>query len=98
MMFHVTARHRPEDCPHRSPEVEAAVSSHRSLADMAAETGVQVHIAVSAAPDHVFYAVLESDDLGAIRRLLDAGHVIPQEFDIVPVLPLAEAFQYRRQW
>lgn len=55
-----------------------------SIPSTCKELGVKIHFAVTAAPDHIFYLLVEVDDYSGLCTLLSK---IPmkQEFDIKPV-------------
>jgi muconolactone delta-isomerase len=91
MLFHVTATHTTADCPLYNealrPALQEADASSEALAQ---ELGLTVHFAVTGAPAHVFYSLLEADDYSAVQRYL-AAIPMKQEFTIVPVVSLRQA-------
>jgi len=85
MLFHVTMTHTADDCPayhtDRMPEV---IASLENLEELGKKLNVKALSLLWGAPDHVAYAVLESDSLVSIGRFLNSI-AIPQEFEITPV-------------
>lgn len=91
MLYHVTATHSPDNCPHYDPDLkEEMQQGMMTVDDVARELGVTIRFMVSAAPDHVFYSLLEADDFTAIQQVLTALP-LRQEFTITPVVVLKEA-------
>jgi len=90
MIFHVTATHTADDCPMYQPELQEAVrASAAATEETARSLGVTIDFAVTAAPDHVLYYLLEADNFDAVQRFL-ASLPIKQEFSIKPVATLVE--------
>lgn len=91
MLYHVSATHSPDNCPLYDSDVQEELQEGMAAsAHLARELGVTIHFLVSAAPDHVFYSLLEADDFTAIQRVL-AAVPLRQEFTITPVVSLHEA-------
>jgi muconolactone delta-isomerase len=91
VLYHVTATHSPDNCPLYDPDMRDDLEEGMTATeDMARELGVTILFLVTAAPDHVFYSLLEADDFTAIQRVLTA---LPmrQEFTITPVVSLQDA-------
>ncbi|WP_067936975.1 hypothetical protein [Alicyclobacillus kakegawensis] len=85
MLFHVTARHSVDDCGMYNEEIRQALQEFvPSIPNRCEELGVKLHFAVMGHPDHVFYLLVESNDLTAVCALLSAVPM-KQEFDIKPV-------------
>ncbi len=93
MLYHVTMTHTPDNCPayqrERMPEVIASLEKFEAVAK---EANVKIHSALWGAPDHVAYAILEADNLGAMARVLNAI-AIKQEFRITPVQTVKEVIE-----
>jgi hypothetical protein len=88
MLFLVTASHSVENCPMYHPDQQIAVQeAFAARTDLAAELGITVHFELTAAPDHVFYHLLEASDFTAIQRYL-AANPIKQEFEIKKVVSI----------
>jgi muconolactone delta-isomerase len=69
MLFHVTLRHNPEECPGRNPD--KARASRVYFANREArqrELGYQVRVFVGAWPSHLEYALIEAPDLATVHR------------------------------
>ena len=94
MLFHVTMTHTADNCPayqtERMPEV---VTSLEKLEERGKGLNVKAHALLWAAPDHVGFAVLEADDLGAIGRYLNSI-AITQEFKITPVQNVSDVVAF----
>jgi hypothetical protein len=94
MLFHVTMTHTADNCPayhtERMPELLTALEG---LEGAGKELGVKAHALLWGAPDHVAFAVLEADSLGAIGRYLNSIP-ITQEFKITPVQNVSEVVEF----
>lgn len=94
MLFHVTMTHTADNCPayhtERFPEVIASLDK---LEAVGKESNVKAHALLWGAPDHVAFAVLEADSLGAIGRYLNSI-AITQEFKITPVQNVSEVIEF----
>lgn len=88
MLFHVTARHSVAECGMYNNDIRQALQEFASsIPSRCKELGVKVHFAVAGHPDHVFYLLVEADDLTPICVLL-CSVPMKQEFDIKPVRSL----------
>ena len=94
MLFHVTMTHTADNCPayhtERMPEV---IISLENLEAVGKKLNVKAHVLLWGAPDHVAFAVLESDSLVAIGRYLNSI-AITQEFKITPVEHVSDVVEY----
>lgn len=94
MLFHVTATHSPDDCPIFNPDIrDAARESAEQTSSRAQELGITVHAALTGAPEHVVYFLLESDSFEPVAKFLAQASAFPQDFTITPVLPLQNVSQ-----
>jgi hypothetical protein len=94
MLFHVTMTHTADNCPAYHPEkMSQLIAALDGLEAAGKELHVKAHSLTWGAPDHVAYAVLEADNLGAIGRYLNSIP-ITQEFRIVPVQTVAEVVEF----
>ncbi len=85
MLFHVTMTHTPDNCPGYNREtLPNFVAGTDKLEGIAAELNVKVHFLLWAAPEHVAFALLEADSLGAIGQFVNAIP-IRQEYRVTPV-------------
>ena len=64
---------------------------------MASELGIKVHFMVNAAPEHVTYALLETEDSSRIA-LWTTSFPFKQDFDIIPVRREAELAAMAREF
>ncbi len=94
MLFHVTMTHTADNCPafhtERMPDV---ITSLENLEELGKKLNVKAHVLLWGAPDHVAYAVLEADSLGAIGHYLNSI-AITQDFKITPVEPVREVVEF----
>ena len=94
MLFHVTMTHTADNCPayhtERMPEV---IASLEKLEEVGKELNIKAHVLLWGAPDHVAFAVLEADSLGAIGRYLNSI-AITQEFKITPVQNVSDVVEF----
>ena len=94
MLFHVTMTHTADNCPayhtERMPEL---IASLEKLEDVGKELTIKAHVLLWGAPDHVAFAVLEADSLGAIGRYLNSI-ALTQEFKITPVQNVSEVVEF----
>ena len=89
MLFHVTLRHNPEDCPGRNPDlIRGLRERYEQREKRSKETGVRVHFFVSAEPSHVTYALLEAVSVESVRRWL-MRYPVPQDVTVTPVQRMA---------
>jgi len=86
MLFVVTHEHTPELCPADDPAPLHKLADESHIK----ESGVKVVGSYVAAPEHIFYLVLEADDYGQVVRYLRPIMNIGTS-DIVPVQTLAES-------
>jgi hypothetical protein len=94
MLFHVTMTHSADNCPayhtERMPDLLASLDK---LEQLGKESNVKAHALLWGAPDHVAFAVLEADSLGAIGRFLNSI-ALRQEFRITPVQNVSDLVEY----
>ena len=94
MLFHVTMTHTADNCPAYHPEkMPPLLASLDGLEAAGREFHVKAHTLLWGAPDHVAYAVLEADSLGALGRYLNSI-ALTQEFHIVPVQTVSEVVEF----
>jgi len=69
MLFHVTLRHNPEECPGRNPDKARATRVYFANREARQrELGYQVRVFVGAWPSHLEYALIEAPDLATVHR------------------------------
>ena len=67
MLFHITATHTADNCPGYNRELmPAPVEAIENSDALASELGIKVHFMVNAAPEHVIYALVETEDSSRI--------------------------------
>jgi hypothetical protein len=94
MLFHVTMTHSADNCPayhtERMPELLASLEKLE-------EIGKQLHVKTQSltwgAPEHVAFAVLEADSLGAVGRYLNSI-ALTQDFTITPVQNVSDLIEF----
>jgi hypothetical protein len=88
VLFHVTARHDVNNCGIYNEEIRQALQGFApSIQKRCAELGVKVHFAVNSHPEHVYYLLVEADDLTNVCTLL-CEIPMKQDFDVKPVRSL----------
>jgi muconolactone delta-isomerase len=94
MLFHVTMTHTADNCPaYHTERMPALIASLEKLEDAGKELKVKAHVLLWGAPDHVAFAVLEADSLGALGRYLNSI-ALTQEFKITPVQNVSEMIEF----
>ena len=85
MLFHVTLSHTVDNCPIYQKEMfPKVIEAAEGLEGMAEELNVKIHFLTASAPEHIFFALLKSDTLSAISRLV-MSMPLRQQVKIVPV-------------
>ena len=86
MLYHVTMTHAPGDCPAYNPEIRPKMMEFEDGVDqMAKDLDVKVHFLVNGLPEHVAFALVETDVPAAVARLL-ASVPLVQDFKVTPVV------------
>jgi len=94
MLFHVTMTHTPDNCPaYHAERMPQFLASMDGLEEVGKQVNVTAHSLVWGAPDHVAFAVLEAEDLGAIGRYLNSIAMM-QEFRITPVQQVTDVVEF----
>ena len=94
MLFHVAMSHTADNCPaYHTGKMPEVIASLEKLDEVGKEVNVKAHALLWAAPDHVAFAVLEADSLGAIGRYLNSI-AITQEFKITPVQNVSDVVEF----
>lgn len=97
MLFHVTMTHSADDCPaYHTEKMPDLLSSLERLEEVGKELGVKAHTLLWGAPEHVAFAVLEAESLGAIARYLNSI-ALTQDFTITPVQNVAALVEFGRE-
>ncbi len=88
MLFHVTMTHTEDNCPgYDHAQMAEALEGMDKLSAVAEQLGIKVHSLLWGAPEHVAYAVLEADSVGAVAQYANAVP-LRQTFKVTPVEPL----------
>jgi muconolactone delta-isomerase len=94
MLFHVTMTHTADNCPaYHVEKMPALLEALDKLDEVGRETHVKAHALLWGAPDHVAYALLEADSLGAIARYVNSIP-ITQEIKITPVQLVSDVVEF----
>jgi hypothetical protein len=97
MLFHVTMTHSADDCPaYHTEKMPDLLSSLERLEEVGKELNVKAHTLLWGAPEHVAFAVLEAESLGAIARYLNSI-ALTQDFTITPVQNVAALVEFGRE-
>jgi hypothetical protein len=97
MLVHVTMTHTPDHCPaYHAEMMPAMIDSMEKLEELGKDLRVKAHALLWGAPDHVAYAILEAEDIGAIARYLSSIAIV-QEFKITPVQNLSDIIQFGKE-
>jgi hypothetical protein len=96
MLFHVTMTHTADNCPAYHSDLQPGfIASMDKLEALGKELNVEAHSLVWGAPDHVAFAVLEADSLGAVARYLNSI-AITQDFRITPVQNVTDVVEFAK--
>jgi hypothetical protein len=94
MLFHVTMTHTADNCPaYHTEAMPLLLASLEKLEGVGMELKVKTHALLWGAPEHVAFAVLEADSLGAIGRFLNSIALV-QEFKITPVQKVSDLIEF----
>ena len=97
MLFHVTMTHSADDCPaYHTEKMPDLLASLERLEAVGKELNVKAHTLLWGAPEHVAFAVLEAESLGAIARYLNSI-ALTQDFTITPVQSVAALVEFGNQ-
>ena len=86
MLFHVTMTHTPEDCPLYASAEEGA-EFRAALADLSGvltKHEIDLRFLVNGAPEHVFYALLEAENVDSVVGFMGA-FPLRQDFKVTAV-------------
>ena len=98
MLFHITATHTADNCPGYNRELMPPLVEAIEKSDtVASELGIKVHFMVNAAPEHVIYALVETEDSSRIA-LWTSSFPMKQDFKISPVRGEAELAAMAREF
>jgi hypothetical protein len=96
MLFHVVMTHTADNCPaYHTENMQSLLVSLDKLEAVGKELKVKAHQLLWGAPEHVAYAVLEADSLGAVGRYLNSI-ALTQEFRITPVQTVGELIEFAK--
>ncbi len=91
MLFHLTLTHTADNCPgYWPPEKQAKLYAQADkIMGAAKDLKVKVHFILSGAPEHVNYALLEADGIGAVNSFVN-GFPFRIDTKVTPVLHLQD--------
>ena len=88
MLFHVTMTHSEDNCPaYQTEKMKEFIEKADELDALAQELGLKVHNIFWGAPEHVAYALIETDNIGAISRFV-FSFPFRQDFKVTAVQDL----------
>jgi hypothetical protein len=86
MLLHVTAVHSENNCPaYHQEKLAGMMQSLEKREDLARQFNIRLHYMVSAAPEHSFYALLETENFPSVSRFLMEMLPLPHDFKITVV-------------
>ena len=97
MLFHVTATHTEDNCPGYHPEqMPAVLEAAEKFEELGKQFNMKVRFLLNAAPEHVFYALLEADSVSSVGRLMLGGLPILSSYKVTVVQSLEETIAMGR--
>lgn len=86
MLLHVTAVHTENNCPAYHHEMLSAImESLEKREELAKQYNMRLHYFLSAAPEHSFHALIETDNFPSVSRFLMELLVVPHDYKITLV-------------
>ncbi len=86
MLVHVTAVHSENNCPgYHHDTLPGMMEALERREDLARQYNIRLHYMVSAAPEHSFYALLETENFPSISRFLVELLPVPHDYKITLV-------------
>jgi hypothetical protein len=90
MLYHVTMTHSEDNCPaYDHEEMVKFIARSDTMEALAKELKITVHYLLWGAPDHVAFALIEAESLGALGRYV-MSMPIRQAFRVTPVQHLQD--------
>lgn len=93
MLFMISLEHTPEQCFAREEYQVEGKQWAEGMRKSAEKLGIIIHGAYVCTTEHVFYFVLESDDLKAISALLSPPMLTHHKGKISPIMTIEDAYQ-----
>jgi Domain of unknown function (DUF3303) len=91
MLFHITATHSEDNCPGYNMEIIPDVlKGLERREEIAREQNVKIIGMWSAAPEHVFYMVVEANSVHDIDQFVTQSAPFKQDYRVSPVLTADE--------
>jgi hypothetical protein len=98
MLFHITGTHTADNCPGYNPELMPGMVEAIEKSDaLASELGIKVDFMVNGAPEHVTYALVETDDSSRIA-FWTSSFPLKQDFKVSAVRREAELAAMAREF
>jgi hypothetical protein len=86
MLLHVTITHSAGDCPlYDRDRILPVVAALKKRDDLAEKHGITLYWMVSGAPEHISFALLESDHIDKVTQFLHEVFITPSSFKVTPV-------------
>ena len=97
MLFRVSATHTEENCPgYHTEMMPTLLAAAEKQEETAKELGIKVQHFLNGAPEHVFYALIEADNVASVGRFFISGLPIVSSFKVTAVQPLEETIAMGR--
>ena len=91
MLFHVTMTHSEDNCPQHDPELRVqAMEARDQREQIAGRHGVTLHSWLTAAPEHIFFVVLEADSPADVNEFLRETAPFRHSAQVRPVVTAEE--------
>jgi hypothetical protein len=86
LLLHVVVTHTEDHCPGYNPKmIPHLIQSFGKMKALEKKYDTKAHFVVSGGPDHVFFFLLESDNIAMVEKFLWELITIPSSFRITPV-------------
>lgn len=91
MLLHLTAIHSENNCPaYHEETVSRLMQSLERREDLARQYNIRLHYMVSAAPEHAFYMLLETDNVAKVSKFVMELLLVPHDFKLTIVQPIED--------
>lgn len=91
MLYHISISHTSANCPLYNESIrEHALQGSLQVNEIAERHGVTLHAAVTAAPVHQIYMLVETENFGAVTPFIAECFPYPSDFTVVPVTRVRE--------
>lgn len=99
MLLFVAATHTENNCPgYNKANIPMAIEAYGKRKSLEKKYHVKIHFALSGAPAHVYYFLLETEKMDELDRFLWELIIIPSSFQITPVQDLETFIEGLGPW